>query len=148
MKKNFLLSLLGLSVLLAVSSCKDKNEEAIPLTKSQLLSGATWRLTGVSVSQLGVTIDLFQQLSSCDKDNLTLYKTGGAFEVNEGATKCSSTDPQIVESGTWALTTNETKLSTTSGGFTDVYDILELTATTLKVKQTDQSGTTTITYSK
>ncbi|HEY5826707.1 MAG TPA: lipocalin family protein, partial [Cyclobacteriaceae bacterium] len=44
---------------------------------------------------------------------------------------------QTEDSGTWAFDSNETKLKLTSDGDVETYDIVELTATTLKISSTE-----------
>ena len=72
---------------------------ADPAPRTELLSGGTaktWKV--VSIKKDGS--DRFQ--SSCRADNLYTFAAGNAFTLDEGAKKCSTTDPQTL-SGTWNL---------------------------------------------
>ena len=129
-----------------LSSCK-KSETAAPtpLTKTQLISAKSWKLTAVTVKKNNdAPVDEFLDYDACEKDDLYTYRANNTYEANEGATKCNPSANQIRATGTWAFTTNETKLSTTVGTFVNIYDLVELTATTLKVRETSVDGATYI----
>lgn len=121
--------LMGLSGLLALSSCKDDDEET--RSKTQLLTEKTWKLTSVKVLGLSVPPE------DCEADDIYTYTTGGAYSKNEGATKCDVDAPQTV-SGSWEFSSNETILTIT---YTELgstisipYTIVELTGSTLKLR--------------
>jgi len=71
-----------------VSSCK-KDDATTTKTPIQLLKDGTWKLNNITVS--GVPF-----IDSCEKDNTYVF---GETKVtlNEGATKCNSSDPQTDE---------------------------------------------------
>jgi hypothetical protein len=64
------------------------------------------------------------------------------WELNEGATKCIQTDPQTW-SFTWAFADNENKL--VFDGF-DEYVLVELTSSTLKLRQAFVENGVTYTF--
>lgn len=59
---------------------------------------------------------------------MTTFKTNGTAEGDEGATKCDVLDDQTFTLP-WSFTSNETKINIDG----DEYNLLELTATTLKI---------------
>lgn len=82
--------------LVGTSACENSSD---PAPQTELLSGGsskTWKV--VSIKKDGS--DRFQ--SSCRADNLYIFAAGNAFTMDEGAKKCSTTDPQTL-SGTWSL---------------------------------------------
>ena len=64
--------------------------------------------------------------------NFDTYERNGIMETNEGASKCNPSDPQT-STATWTWTNNETKIIFDNY---DEYVLDELTATTLKLRQT------------
>lgn len=105
--------ILALSMLtIAFSACKkDDNKDVSAEGK---LTKENWKLAKVVLSfppPIGET-DFYANLQACEQDNLTLFVKGGSITLDEGATKCDPADAQTVpNSGTWALNTNDTKLS-------------------------------------
>jgi hypothetical protein len=64
----------------------------------------------------------------------------------EGATKCSASDPEVVTSGTWQLTDNETKMLVDDiSEPAETLTIKELTSTSMKISGTQVSNGTTFT---
>lgn len=159
MKKNFLtqtMALLLASILiLAASSCKKDDEEK---TNTDKLTGKNFVMSGWTIDP-PVTIqgtsfaDLWSFLPECTKDDFMVFNADGTVTFDEGATKCDPGDPQT-DQGTWTYVDNETKISVTADGETDVMEIVELTDSTLKVsfEETEDFGdgektyTNTITY--
>ena len=50
---------------------------------------------------------------SCIKDNITLFKSDGSYEENEGPTKCGVVFPNVFGTGNWSLMSNDTQLKLT-----------------------------------
>ncbi len=120
----------SIAALLAVS-CKD--DDAKP-SNTDLLTAKSWTVTSVTANGIDAT-DKFSD--DCDKDDSTKFGKDGKVTNDNGSVKCGSSEPQTEESGTWAFESNETKLKITSkGGDVEMYDIDELTATSLKVSYT------------
>jgi hypothetical protein len=147
MKKTFLLSsvfVLVLSSLLFISSCSKKNDPAP--SRDQLLATAKgWKLTNVTLtSSANVTQTIFSSIPTCVADNIIYFKSTGAYLEDEGASKCDSTDPQTVESGTWKFNTDKTVITVTSSDPTNPdiasQTIASLTATTLVIKMNIDVG--------
>lgn len=124
-------------------------------TSSALTTGSWKMVSSVSVieypSPIGTqTVDLYAAMTSCMKDNLYTFKTDNTIMSDEGATKCSASDPQQKTAGTWALINNNTKLQMTENSTSITADILTLNSTTLEVKYVTTYGgfnsTTTTKY--
>ena len=126
------LSFFLVATALLFSSCgKDK-------TKTELLTGS-WKITN-AVS--GGTNVLSQQ-SACSKDDVITFLANGSTTIDEGPTKCSTTDPQT-RTGTWRWATNETELIVDNG----IAKLVSLTEKTLVVSQSTSSSITEITFTK
>ena len=61
-------------------------------------------------------------MKACEKDNRIIFRTNASYETNEGATKCSTTDPQILETGTWSFTQSETVLVVQATNGTQIFN--------------------------
>ena len=132
------LSVLTASLLFGLTSCKKSD----PKSRTELITQSGWKIVkSESKTGTGPWVDNTSGYAPCDKDNVLGFSTNGNFEFNEGATKCSPLDPQIIQSGTWVFTNGETKISVTSGGFTDMADIDQLDEGTLVISSSDLSGT-------
>lgn len=139
---------LAVSMALAVSSCKkDDDNNSTPanntggsnLTKTEILTGRTWKITELTVdgqSQVGTLV------TACDLDDIYQFKANGEFIVDEGATKCDPTDPQIETQSTWKFLDNETKLEADG----EVATITELTTTKLVTEGTLGTAKVVLTY--
>lgn len=108
------LKTLGVITLLLIlaTACKKKNEQK---SKTELLTQKEWLISKSEEKiNAGAWADDFPTWDACEKDNKIVFRTNNTMEENEGATKCVTTDPQIVYTSTWAFTDSETKI-TTSG---------------------------------
>ena len=79
--------------------------------------------------------DFYSQEPSCTKDDLAKLNSNGTYTLEEGLTKCSANDPQVYETGTWTLNSDETVLVMTSSGVVTNAKIQELTATKLVITE-------------
>ena len=138
------LSLLFLAAL-ALGSCK-KNDDNAPATptssKTDLLTAKNWRITADkttnTVGTYSTVDDDYATSPACERDNFLKFNTNKKATYDEGATKCDSSDPQTA-SAAWDINSDGTKLTLTdpSGtGLVEQKDILELTATTLRLRIT------------
>jgi hypothetical protein len=131
MKKNVLLnasmSFATALFLFALPACQ---KDDIPLSKTQLITKANWKLAKVEEKDAaGNWVDITNTYDACELDNILIFKSNLTYESNEGATKCDAGDPQIIEVGTWKFENNETKLSYTENGSTgaDLVDVVGIT---------------------
>ncbi len=115
-------SLLGLALALLVSFSGCKKDEDNPSRRAMLTAGnGTWKLTAVTVSPglpIGGTLvtDFYSQIPDCTKDDLSVFLTASSnnYREEEGATKCSQSNPQVSATGNWTLSNDEKTLSITS----------------------------------
>lgn len=137
------LSLLFLAVL-ALGSCKKNDSNSPTPSKTDLLTAKNWRLTAdkttstSSVSPNSVVTDEYATSPACERDNFIKFNTNKTAVYDEGATKCSTSDPQTA-SAAWDFNSDATKLTFTDpsgSGLSIQEDILELTATTLRLRVT------------
>ncbi len=135
-----------LSIALFFVAC-DKDDNGVSNTDN--LTSGQWRIAS-SVAKFtfnGVeqTVDVYGQLPDCQKDNLAEFQADGTLIADEGATKCSSNDPQE-ETGTWEFAQDETHIIVMSDDYDFDAEILELTDSRLRVKyNTNLNGIVTTT---
>ena len=127
------LATIGMFALLFATGCK-KDDPVTP-DREALLTGGAWKLSAMTVDPaidwFGTPVtNVFPQLPACLKDDLTIFKTNGTVNYDEGASKCSPNDPQTT-SGTWTFNPAQTVLSITTDGETTSWDIKNLTSTTV-----------------
>ena len=109
-----------------------KSDPAPSISKTDLIS-KTWKLTALTANGADTYVDL----QPCEKDNLYSFTKSGNYTNDEGATKCDSTDPQVVETLKWSFLQNETVLKFLyPDGSTVNFTITQLTTTTLKLTYT------------
>ncbi len=131
------------------TSCKKGNE----LSKAELISKQPWILKAYTTTRLsdGVVSDAFGPISTCYKDDQYFFKADMTYEGSAGATKCSASDPQVFQTGTWKFTANETiveRMITTGFGIgTLAFKVVSLSATELKVSVEDGTFKHEISYS-
>jgi len=128
--------LLIASLFLATISCK--KDDSAP-SKKELLTGKNWVLTAETVSPAinfnGVLItDLYAQMESCTKDDVSKFNSDGTYTFEEGASKCDPSDPQVWDSGTWVFNSDQTIIVMTSSTYGSINaEIVELTSSKLVV---------------
>ena len=143
----FVAALMGV----AVMGCSKKKEETPAPSKTELLTNKNWIISAQTVSP-GINIggttvtDLYAQSAACDKDDFVRFETPNVFKQDEGATKCSPSDPQTL-TGTWSYNADQTIITVTPQGSTaSSANVQDLTATSLKLSQTQTSGNVTYTF--
>jgi hypothetical protein len=126
-----------LVISLVLGSCKKEKDEdntPAPKTKTELISTGTWKFSSATANGLPVS----SQLQTCQKDNILTFQANGTGNINEGASKCNSGDPDNTTFN-WNFASSETVLHVDkiffTGGAND-YNIVELTETSLKGSQT------------
>ena len=80
-------------------------------SKTQLLTGMEWKLSK-SEGRLNSNpfTDHYPSLPSCTQDDKYKFNTDNTYVLSEGVSKCNTTDPDIIASGIWHFTQNETKI--------------------------------------
>ena len=142
MKKHFTLTTIAVIVTAMLIGCKKDNSNIVAKSKTQLLTEKTWKQVKFEVrtNTTDPWNDITATYQTCDLDDVITFTSAGAFFTQtEGATKCSPSDPDIVESGNWSFQSNETILRLTFGGFTNDAAIEMLDASTLKFTFSDPS---------
>jgi Lipocalin-like domain len=131
---------MAMAALMLGASCKKSSDEPGVSARTQLISSKNWKWSDVTRTQSGSTTSIFSTFQACVKDNIYSFQANGAYSASEGASKCATTDPDIVEQGNWQFLNNENDLKVTSGPFEISYVITELTASGMKLAVTDNSG--------
>ncbi|MCS6794777.1 MAG: lipocalin family protein [Raineya sp.] len=133
MKRLIYFALMLSVAFIGVFSCKKKDPEPTP--RQKILG--RWKMTAGSITIGGNT----EQVAPCTLDDITEFKTGDVYTIDEGATKCNSSDPQT-RSGTYVLNEAGTTLTINdpSIGIGIVFQVLELTNTTLRIKADNVLG--------
>ena len=149
--KYFSTLLLSLSLFFAVTGCGKKSDPtpAAPTLSANTvtLTAPKWRISAIvgttTFAGQTVTTDAYAGLPSCQKDNFLKYNSDLTAIADEGATKCSTSAPQSKQ-GTWSFNATETQItiidpSVPAGttGNTITADILQLTATSMRLKTTN-----------
>jgi len=103
-------------------------------SKTELLIGKNWKLTAWTVDPAQeidavLTNDLYSTVQPCDVDNFIRFSADNTMITDQGTDFCNPDAPQTIQSN-WGWKSNETVLTI---GLFD-FDLVELTATTLKVK--------------
>lgn len=120
----------ALLFLFSISACSKDETPSNPTNKD--LISRNWKVTALTGTFAPLpAIDLYAQMDACEKDDILKISSNGTYTLDEGATKCVSTDPQIIESGSWSFSNNETKLILG----TETFDIVSLTTTTMVITQ-------------
>ncbi len=143
MKNKFIpASTLIAGVFIAVSffsSCnKDDENDNTPSSKTALLSAHSWVMADFLINDT----TFFSFIPTCEKDNRFTFTAMGTFTEDEGPTKCSPTDPQVVSTGPWSFANNETRLIIAPGTADEMMaDIDRLDADTFIVSMTSYDST-------
>lgn len=130
--KRLTFALVALAALtLMVSSCKKDNDNPTPSTpapqtKTQILTSHSWVVKSLMVG----SVDYYNFIEDCEKDNFFTFKANGTSVEDEGATKCNPSDKQTID-GTWTFIDNETKIIMDGG---DTVEVNTLTAESFVVK--------------
>jgi hypothetical protein len=135
------LTLVALTTL-AASCKKDKTK-----SNTELMALAPWKLIKAEFKTGTATTwtDITSSYAPCEKDDNYIFSANGTYENNEGASKCSPSDPQIIETGNWGFADGETRLynQATGSSFRDTVSIELLNESNL-VTQDKSSGSTTV----
>ncbi|MBV4357075.1 hypothetical protein [Pinibacter aurantiacus] len=132
-------ALVILSAAVIVGCKKDDNNNGS--SKTQLITSGNWKVASdyydpaVDWDGDGHTEnEVFNLYSACDKDDILIFKTDGSLTLEEGASKCDPSDPQVIESTAWKFSNNESILLVGPSGSEQSIQLLELSSTTLKIK--------------
>lgn len=129
-----LVVMLGAVALFSTTSCKKDDDTTTD--KVKILTGGQWQLSAMTsdpaIDWFGTPVtNVYAQLPACIKDDVTIFKTDGKVNFDEGTSKCSPNDPQTT-TGTWTFNPAQTVLSVTQDGETESWDVTELKGSTFK----------------
>ena len=91
-KKYGLLKIVLAGILLVVLPCCKK--QTAEVNKMDIITAGTWQLTGYTAYEITGETDVYSTYTSCRKDDYLKFNKDGTAEINEGPTKCNSTDQQ------------------------------------------------------
>jgi len=126
-------------VLLAVAACK-KDKEDKQETPVDLITSATWKIDTMGFdtdADDAIDTEMSPPLTSCQLDNTLTFFSDSTGVFSEGATKCSTADPDNIPF-TWEFKSNNTAMKLT--GLPSLLNgdvkILTLTSTSLVLSKT------------
>lgn len=99
---------------LTFQSCKE--DEVPEETKSNLElltnnSSKTWIIKEGKASQGAAVLDIINTQNPCITDNQIVLFQNFDYEFREGATKCESTDPELILKASWQLSEDQQTMS-------------------------------------
>lgn len=132
-RKIFNLSLMALAAAFLFTACKDDDDDdnkPAPSVEQRL--ARDWRTTSVVEEiyfngNLVSSIDYFAFYEECDKDDIERILSNGTYALLEGDVKCDPADSDTIETGTWMLINNKSKLVVAdTSGWSDTLNIINL----------------------
>ena len=108
--KEIFLKILGIISIFSIvfPACKKVNDSD---SKTQLLTSQEWKIIkSESKVNSDPFIDHYPGLPPCTQDDRYKFNTDNTYVLSEGVSKCNPTDPDIIFSGTWHFTQDETKI--------------------------------------
>ncbi|MFC6996411.1 lipocalin-like domain-containing protein [Rufibacter roseus] len=129
--KNLITSFFAV-MLLCLSACS--NDDDNQLDAQAKLPNKRWAITELKIETFLGESDAYADFEDCEKDNYFEFRENGVLIVDEGATKCSSDDPQQTQ-GTWSVQGNVMTISGLNLGLpsnTVKLNITELTDASLR----------------
>ena len=137
-----LIAIFAIAFLSTLESCKkDETTEDTTPSKTELLSSEGWVVESAMVDFGGQTIDMLAFMDECEKDDILKFVKDLTIISDAGAVKCDPSDPQTEPAGTWAFTSNETKIQVTEDGDIMEMSILALSSSELKIEFTEYDST-------
>lgn len=128
-----------MAVICVGTACKKNKDD--DKSRMELVTSAAWKYDKAMIDgngdNKGDTDVPASALESCDTDNTITFKNDGTGVIDEGATKCSASDPQTVNFS-WAFSNEEKAINIPSGlfpGFSGDVNILVLSSTKLQVQK-------------
>ena len=107
-----------LTVILLTAACKKAEVSTMDTLaeKTGFLTAGVWHFTGFTDRSSIISTDIitYSALPACRQDDLRSFNNDGTGEVNEGPTKCNSSDPQSIPVQ-WSFVNGETRRINISG---------------------------------
>ena len=141
------LSIIAIACVMALTSCK---KDTVTSNKDLLTGGSSksWLTTKITLTNsAGVTADVTSTFlaAACDKDDFVTFKSDGVYLEDEGALKCTASNPQSV-AGTFTLNAAETEVTIKNASSTQLSTISSLSTTQfVSVLKDPNFGTFTVT---
>jgi hypothetical protein len=145
---------LSAMLLLTFSACQKSGDDAPPnnADKTQLITASAWKYSDAGLDNdnngtKDMAIPGALLPASCDTDNTLLFKSDNTGIMSEGASKCTTTDPDTVNF-TWNFTNNGNSMNVSTAFFPGLdgeAKIIELTSSKLTISKT-VSGFTVIVF--
>jgi hypothetical protein len=132
-------------VAICLPACKKDSESK---SKTELLTTGNWHVSAYTVDP-AIDFDgdgtdetnVYAVMDECIKDDHTTFFANGTAELDEGATKCSSNDPQTMTL-TWTFNQDETQLEVQG----IQYLVESLTASQMVLKEIEVISAVTVTH--
>jgi hypothetical protein len=105
-QKPYLLILI--SAILILSSCKDDDPQEVSPAS---IYGEWKQVAGMYSPTFNGISDYFSGRSACNKDDILVLNLNNTYEYNEGASKCSESDPQVYENGSISISGELTSIT-------------------------------------
>jgi hypothetical protein len=125
-------ALLGLIIAAIIfSACSKKDNTAPAPTKTAILTGHSWKITGLMINGE----DKFADYDDCTKDDILHFNINGTLLSDNGTVHCNPGEAAVT-SIFWNLSPDETSLttSTIADGPGITYVIVSLTSQTLDLR--------------
>ena len=133
--------------IIALVACKKEETKKSVLIED--LAKSEWRKTSILYSADSVAPDTMPTISPavlvCKADNIWHFNaTTNTFVLDEGATKCDVSDPQIKEEGSIEdINNNGSQLRVVGGTTNEIWEIESHTASSFRVSYFGKLGTQT-----
>jgi hypothetical protein len=123
-------------ICLSIFSCKKSKSEteedfSLPFKKK-------WKLIAQieTYSYQSTTVDVFALKPACEQDNYYNFITTASYTYNAGSVKCNVNELDIIESGTWAYISDQTKLilQSNAASTSTPYDVAYIDETVLELR--------------
>ena len=107
MKKFIPIALTAAMLVFAAGACKKSGSSNNSSITIENLAG-TYGLTSLTYTYAGITINIYDSLDACDKDNLVKLNTDKTVNFIDAGVRC---DPPSDDNGTWDLKGDSIKFS-------------------------------------
>jgi hypothetical protein len=110
--RKFVLAASAIALLLVINACKKSSNNSSAKTV-QNLSGS-YNLVALTASLSGISINLYDSLPACEKDNVIKLNTDLSVQFVDAGVVCV---PASDSSGTWSLSSNSDTIYVASSAF-------------------------------
>ena len=116
---------------LSFNACKKDGDDNNPGSNpTAMITASTWKYSdaGLDMNQDGIKESNLPPgftLTACETDNTITFKSDNTGIIDEGPTKCNSTNPQTVPF-TWTLKNNNTEISFSTALFAGINGDLKI----------------------